>query len=290
MKTRLYLFILSIIFLFPSGLWAQEYEFSTKNKKAIKQYAFAESAYTLKDNQEAIEYLKKAVKADKNFIEAWLLLGDAYAEVNLSFEAIDAYEKAINIDPSFFPRVYLFVGNLKFKIGEYADAINYYHKYKNQIAVGSSAYLRVIKAIENAQFAQNCINSPTAFNVKNAGELINSLNDDYINYVSPANDMMMLTRKELVMIDDEGRDIFIEHFYKSRKVDGQWESPDSLNIDWDEGLSLGGMNISVDGRRMYFTGCNLPTGFGNCDLYFSYKQGNKWAGPMNMGTGDWRGN
>ena len=43
------------------------------------------------------------------------------------------------------------------------------------------------------------------------------------------------------------------------------------------------MNLSVDGRKMYFTGCNWTGGFGSCDIYVSFKEGEEWEAPSNLG-------
>jgi len=66
-----------IILLFQAGIVsAQQYHFSSDNKKAIKYYKEAETDYRQKELAMAVESLQKAVKKDAGFIEAWLLLGD----------------------------------------------------------------------------------------------------------------------------------------------------------------------------------------------------------------------
>jgi outer membrane protein OmpA-like peptidoglycan-associated protein len=116
------------------------------------------------------------------------------------------------------------------------------------------------------------------------GGLINSPNDDYINYISVGKDELVMTRKQPIRVDQFNRVIYKEGFYQASKEKDEWLEPDTLKLGWDEGLNLGGMNISVDGRKMYFTGCNWPGGFGSCDLYVSFKSGDKWEQPSNLGT------
>ena len=48
---------------------------------------------------------------------------------------------------------------------------------------------------------------------------------------------------------------------------------------------MGGMNLSFDGRQMYFSGCNWPGGFGSCDIYTSRLHSDKWQKPEIMPKG-----
>ena len=50
--------------------------FSQHPKKAVKAYEAAEEAFLKRDYQKAHQQLLKAVVADPNYAEAWLLEGD----------------------------------------------------------------------------------------------------------------------------------------------------------------------------------------------------------------------
>ncbi len=62
--------------------------------------------YDSRQNIKAISEAENATKIDPNFIEAWMLLGDLQADNNNLPAAIDAYKKAIAINPGFFPNTY----------------------------------------------------------------------------------------------------------------------------------------------------------------------------------------
>ncbi|MEJ2595559.1 MAG: OmpA family protein [bacterium] len=283
MNRKYYLSFVLLTSIFTTALWGQGYEFSSQNKKALKNYAKAENAYLQKDNREAILYLHKAVKADRQFIEAWLMLGDAYAELKDNENALHAYEQAVEISPDFFPRVYYFIGNLRFDRGDYRGAITNYSLYRDRVVPGTPSFKEVENAIDQAGFAEYCVAHPVVQNIYAVNGRINSAADDYVNYVSQDGNRMILTRKELFdTLHPE--QLYIERFYQSYRINDEWKDPDTLAISWDEGMSIGGMNISVDGRRMYFTGCNFPGGFGSCDLYFSFREGDRWMPPLNMGS------
>jgi outer membrane protein OmpA-like peptidoglycan-associated protein len=283
MMLRLFLIYLIFISL-VSESDGQEMQFSTSSKKALKQYEIAETSFRQQNFLECTEALKKAIRHDKYFIEAWLLLGDAYRELGQDEDALDAFNRAISIDSTFFPPVFYFTGQLHYTAGNYASATDQFEKFLKLVPGSSPIRTKVEEAYRRASFAEYAINNPTSSPPQNAGPLVNSANDDYVNYVRIDKPEMVITRKEPLETDQYGRTIYIESFYVARLADGQWLSPDSLKIRWAEGYNLGGMNISVDGRKMYFTGCNWPGGFGSCDLYVSFKSGDDWEEPYNLGT------
>ena len=99
---------LLLIMVLSSPGYSDEYTYTSQNKKSIKNYNSAVSYYQMGDYQNAINSLNKSITIDKNFIEAWLLLGDINADLKKYQEAINAYNGAIGIDSTFFPPVYFF--------------------------------------------------------------------------------------------------------------------------------------------------------------------------------------
>jgi outer membrane protein OmpA-like peptidoglycan-associated protein len=64
------------------------------------------------------------------------------------------------------------------------------------------------------------------------------------------------------------------------------------NIDTTTSLGKGGVNtvlnegaasIAADKQSLYFTGCNRPDGLGDCDIYKTTIEGDKWGRPINLG-------
>src|SRR5215510_3349234 len=54
---------------------------SSTNSKAVKHYRQATAYYDTRRNQEALDELKKAIEKDKNFVEAYMLMGDIYSDM-----------------------------------------------------------------------------------------------------------------------------------------------------------------------------------------------------------------
>jgi outer membrane protein OmpA-like peptidoglycan-associated protein len=52
-----------------------------------------------------------------------------------------------------------------------------------------------------------------------------------------------------------------------------------VNTELNEGVA----SISSDGQTLYFTGCNRPDGIGDCDIYRTTIEGDRWGRPVNLG-------
>lgn len=48
-------------------------------------------------------------------------------------------------------------------------------------------------------------------------------------------------------------------------------------------LNEGVASIAADKQTLYFTGCNRPDGLGDCDIYRTVIEGDKWGKPVNLG-------
>jgi len=71
--------------------------------------------------------------------------------------------------------------------------------------------------------------------------------------------------------------------YWSKKVNGVWSPPEQLpfnNNEFDDFHPA----ISIDGDKLFFAS-NRPGGFGSTDIYVSYKVGESWSEPVNLGPG-----
>ena len=76
-------FVYFILFLAISSYCkaqSNQYKYSTKSDKAIKAYEEAAKQYEANNFPDAIKALDKAIKLDKNFIEAYMMKGDIYTD------------------------------------------------------------------------------------------------------------------------------------------------------------------------------------------------------------------
>ena len=69
----------------------------------------------------------------------------------------------------------------------------------------------------------------------------------------------------------------------SKNTDGSWSDPESISDNINTKFNEGTCTISANGRTIIFTSCSGRSSMGSCDLYISYKLGDQWTDPENMG-------
>ena len=101
--------------------------------------------------------------------------------------------------------------------------------------------------------------------------------------LSPTGDMIYFSRNAVIDgIDKVSSDgIQKMRIYSSAKQDNIWSTPIDL------GLSNSEFNdchpaLNIDGDKLYFAS-DRPGGFGKMDLYVSFKTGDTWGTPINLG-------
>jgi outer membrane protein OmpA-like peptidoglycan-associated protein/tetratricopeptide (TPR) repeat protein len=283
----LYLPLLLIFFLcgiVTSNTLAQD-KFSTKSEKAIKYYKDGMAKAGHRDVDGAVMMLRAAIKEDKNFIEAYIVMGDICDANSLDSLAIDVYQKGIRVDPEFFPPVYSNLANLEYKNGLYADALEHIKKYLTY-PVKDISYRKIANTLlKNCEFAVNAIKHPVPFSPVNLGPAINNKYDQY--WPSLSADEQTLVFTELLPIDPNNtqkRYNSQEDFYYSTYENNQWTIARPVGPPLNTNGNEGAQTISADGRLMIFTGCNREGGIGGCDLYYALKTDDTWSVPRNMGS------
>lgn len=265
---------LLIVLLFLAGIvCAQDRQYSTTNKEAIKNYALAGQSLDEHLYNEAIDQLRKAVEIDSKFIEAHLQLADVYRLTHQNTEAVAEYKKVIDLNPDFNRGVYLNMGNTEISIANYNDAQHHLEKYLTYPGIIGPNMLLAKKLIADCKFSLQAIQHPVQFKPINMGPELNTSDDEYLPTATADETMLIFTRR----INNN------EDFYKSAKVNGKWQTavPLSNQINTPT-YNEGAQSISQDGRFLFFTGCNRPDGLGRCDIYISQKRGDDWSKPFDL--------
>ena len=91
-----------LLLVLSPGLLGQYY--SSTSKKAIKRFKQARECFNQLDNPCAEEFLLKAIKADKNFIEAYQMLSQICFDQGRLEEAIETSLVALSLSPELVVR------------------------------------------------------------------------------------------------------------------------------------------------------------------------------------------
>jgi outer membrane protein OmpA-like peptidoglycan-associated protein len=255
-------------------------QYHTKSKKAIKYFERSGELLRSRNYSEAVAYLEMAIEKDPEFAEAHLRLGTNYLSLGDFANAQGYLESAVAIIPNDPKTVgaYLALADIYFKEGSYGKSLTCINKLRSFNPPPKIAQ-RVVKLETNVNFALEQLENPLPFDTRPLPENINEYDLQYFPVLTADQKTMIFTRRE-------SRDPqFDEDMVVSeRNEDGSWSTPESISDNINTKFNEGTCTISANGRTIIFTSCSGRTSMGSCDLYISYKLGDEWTDPENMGT------
>lgn len=276
---------LLVFFFFLSSTVIFSQELSTRNNRAARLFRSGLQQYELLNYEGALELLEQAVSSDKNFAEAYLLIGDVYFDMKEYSLAASFFEQALSIDPDFFPLGWFNTGNAWMAIGEYENARAAYSKLIDHPGVPVRYQDQAVRKVQACEFAIEAKKNPIPFNLQDLGPPINTGDDEYWPTLTADEQTLIFTRQ--VMKDVDGRRLpgnLREDFYVSYKPGDEWELAKNIGPPINSELNEGAPSLSADGRMIFFTACSREGGLGSCDIYFAERTGNMWGEPVNLGS------
>jgi OmpA-OmpF porin, OOP family len=273
-RVRSFLFL--PFFLFTAFSFAQEY--STTNKKAIKEYEEANALLHNRKFSEAIQLLEAAIKKDPNFVEAHLKVASAYRTMADDEHAKPHYYKAAELKPDAkeYYRLYYTVAEYYINDGDYENSKKYLDKIIGYNPNDKIVLYKTNILLDNCTFALEAKKHPVTFNpVLMSGKINKYFIQAYPVLTADKQTFIYSKRDDPTPKGDE--DIVM-----SKKINGEWSDPVSISDKINTKFNEGACTMSADGKVLVFVSCNRESGLA-CDLYISYKQGNDWSTPVNMG-------
>jgi outer membrane protein OmpA-like peptidoglycan-associated protein len=271
-------FIKTILFLFIYGLHQTTFAqtpLSSTNKKAVDAYEKGVQALKDRNIEKAFSEFEEAIERDKLFSEPYFQLGRLYEQNRQFGNAILNYEKAVNAQEktSVTEIAAQQVGQLYLKKGDYQKALVFLEKGVG--AVTPSNQKRYKTRIDNCKFAIESSKKPLIINPLELPKSVNKFQSQYFP-------VLTADRETLIYTGNQDSD---ENLYVTSVKDKIWAEPISISEKINTTQNEGTATISADGRTLVFTSCGGRKGFGSCDLFISYKQGDNWTSPQNLGTG-----
>jgi OOP family OmpA-OmpF porin len=272
-----FFYLIIFCLLIAGNLFSQT--LSSTNKKALQHYHLADGWLQQRKFDEAKRELYSAIDKDPNFYEAYLKLGGIHKIFGDKEKARGAFKRAAELKPNYKPLAgaYYILADYSFGEGQYEDAKKY---YKMVLEVKPDEKLLMEQARrgnDNCDFAIEAKKHPIDFKPIKMSPVIN-------NFFVQAYPILTADQQTMIyyVIRTGDRnaqgDIMI-----SKKVNGEWGHPVSISDKINTPMEEGAPSLSADGRTLVFAACNRPDIIGSCDIYISYKEGEEWSEPLNMG-------
>jgi outer membrane protein OmpA-like peptidoglycan-associated protein len=256
--------------------------FHTRSNRALKVYNEGLTAYEYFDLANAESNFREAISIDKEFFEAYMMLGELMEKQKRFSEAVSNYRAAVKIDSMFFKPVYFSLGMSEMKSGDYVNALSHLKVYLAQTGMSEKNKAVAKKNLSNCEFAIAAMRNPVPFNPVNIGSAINTVDDEYWPSITADGQTLMFTRQPVFRGGGSAKDIPQEDFYISFYSDDAWQKAVNAGAPLNTRLNEGAQTLSSNGRYMFFTACDRPGGMGSCDIYFSSFNDGKWSEPYNL--------
>jgi outer membrane protein OmpA-like peptidoglycan-associated protein len=277
MFQRITVFFGLAFFLFIAASYAQ---LSTTNKRAEKLYEESKEYLRRRDFDRCVEKLRKAVDIDPNFLEAHYALANALNTLRRTDEAEAHYRKCLTISPEDrkLASVYYQIGVIDFSKGDYNAAQAKLEKFL-AMSVGNNSQIQdARKRVASCKYAVEGMKKPVEFKPEPVPQPLNHLPLQYFPVLSADQQQIIYTARE-GFNNTQDENIFISY-----RQEGKWTPPkviEELRTPYNEGTCT----ISADGQTMIFTICENKDKqiYGSCDLFITYRTGDRWSEPQNMG-------
>lgn len=257
----------------------------TSNRKALKSYETALEYFNRRQNTKALEFCEKAIAEDSSFAQAYMMMAQLYKEEGKDEMAVESFKKAVVLQNDPEPEMLYLLASELFKTGKYEETAKFLSLLTKNEMLPAGIQNKAEGLQKKNAFALHSVQNPVPFEPVNLGDSVNSILNEYWPSLSLDEEQLFITvRLPARKSEKQNYSSWQEDFYFSRqKDDGSWGLREKAGGFINSALNEGAQSISSDGKVLYFTGCDRIEGFGKCDLYVSYKHGDNWSSPLNLG-------
>ncbi|MEJ8755456.1 OmpA family protein [Pontibacter sp. H259] len=279
MSTKLLVFFLCF-FLASTG-FAQNQGLNTTSKKAESLYLKADESARARDFGRALELLSEAVEKDPNFAEAYLKASNLNKMMGNKAAFYEQLQKGLSLLPynPAYANYYFDLAELHFERGDYKQSKTNYELFLKAKPKNTRQADYAKKQLGTADYAVKAMQNPVNFTSVQLPSGINKFPLQYFPSTTADQRFLIFTARNGQRPDQD------ENIYISELQNGEWQAPTSISATINTNANEGAATISGDGKTLVFTSCSRPDSFGDCDLYISYRTGNEWSKPQNMGSG-----
>ena len=260
-----FVFFFVLLFCNTSKLLAQE------NNAQNKVYQKALAAFELKDFPTSIKILEGLLEKNQKNAEASLFLFQVYAETKQYEKSINAFEKLMQVDTTFFLPYIVKYATQYAILGNYNNAASIVKSYKSILP----SYLKS-KATELLTVCSFAASYPIQKEIKveNAGDSINTADAEYFPSITVQDSLFLFMRRSSFKRED---------FYTSTLTKNKFSKAIPLSDDLNREEKKGSMSLTQDLNTLYYAADYNQKGYGRYDIYKVTKSKKGWSEPKNVG-------
>lgn len=277
--------VVMLLFFCVNLSWSQN---STEDGDAV---SLADEMYNFGDKKDALDVYLQATKINPKNVRANYMSGMCYLETIEKPKAVKFFLNAYNLDPKVSHDILYLIAK-SYHLGDKFDsAAIFYNKYKAEVDGGKvvdpnpkhtkeQLDKKILKRLQECEYAKNNIKKKTTFVTKNIGTTLNTEYAEYSPFITSDESMIVFTSKRkgstgnMKDVDND----FFEDIYYSKKTGKDWSAPVNFGPPINTNFHEGCVGISPDGKDLYiFEESN------GGDIYVSHQNADgTWAPPKNF--------
>jgi outer membrane protein OmpA-like peptidoglycan-associated protein len=257
---------------------------------ADPNFTKGEAAYEQDKYKEAIPLLEQVVAVTPDNQDAVYYLASSYYNNDQMEEAWKIFKELEKLNPNYNSFFYMEAASVGRSLKKWKETEDLLLKYKNHTPKPSKStrwlhraeyILNYVKNIQVLSTLSSIIKDPVMLPAP-----VNSEKGDYLPMLDATGNKLYFTSTRLGGFTPEGEDAKEgdEDLYFTVRTGNTWAAPELLPSPLNSKGNDGAASFSADGQLMIFGACGLDDSIGECDLYFSQLEGDKWSTPQNMGN------
>lgn len=256
-------------------------------EKALNQIDKWRKAWKAKNYQEMRRYADLMMSYDKECAHVLYLYGETAVRGGRVREAEAAWVRLLDICPDYKADVIFYTGVILIENGKISEGVSLLKKYVMHPDKDPHFASEARAIVKNLDLEQSLRSNPVVFNPRPLEEICTH-EDEYLATISPDGNFCFFTRRGKETDRRSGpvpTERLVERFSVARRLpDGRFERGRPLPAPFNQKHNEGGPSITADNNELYFTICEiLPSGYQNCDIYFSEFINGNWSEPKSVG-------
>ena len=269
--------ILIFLFLLIScSAYTQAVTLDQLDRKSKKKYEKALKCLKKGEVDKGIQGLQTVVDNNPNFAAASERLVDLYISRGEQDKAIPLMQNLAAGEGPMSPVLAFVLAKSLETNKQFDEGISVVEKALQNTEIKPALRDSLDRKLAELQFRKEGYANPVSFTPEKLPEAINtSALEFHPAFIADE------SRMYFVKVSGEGR-YRNEDIYTAKITEngfGEAQPIREINTEGQEGT----FSLSQDGRIMIFTSCERADAIGGCDLYISFRKGNHWTEPRNMG-------
>lgn len=268
-------FISKIVFLAYLLLSLSYFTQAQNEKRYIKD---GDAAKLAGDNPTALRLYLEAYKLNQANASLNNKIGRQYLKSSYPHKSLTFFESAYKFDPKVDVDILFNLGVANQENHRFVEAESFYTQYRATLPITSPLLKKVDRRLYECANGIEFMAHPVDVKIESVGNVLNSTSADFAPVISADEKVMIFTSRRPGstggLLDETGQ--YYEDIYISKKVNGQWGTPQNIGANINTDGHDASIAISADGSELF-----IYKDDGAGDIYFcKLRSDGSWYKPL----------